>query len=51
MQGSNIALADLIDAAKAKGIEESKIEEIIEKMKRDGELYEPKQGIIRSMPK
>jgi DNA replicative helicase MCM subunit Mcm2 (Cdc46/Mcm family) len=51
VQGSNIALADLIDAAKGKGIEESKIEEIIEKMKRDGELYEPKQGIIRSMPK
>jgi len=51
MHGSNIALADLIDAAKGKGIEESKIEEIIEKMKRDGELYEPKQGIIRSMPK
>jgi replicative DNA helicase Mcm len=49
--GSNIALADLIDAAKEKGIEESKVEEIIERMKRDGELFEPKHGIIRRMPK
>jgi len=49
--GSNIPIADLIDAAKAKNIDESKIEEIIDRMKRDGELFEPKHGIIRRMPK
>lgn len=49
--GSNIALADLINAAKEKEIEESKVKEIIEKMKRDGELFEPKQGLVRRFPK
>jgi replicative DNA helicase Mcm len=49
--GSNVPLADVVDAAKEKGIEESKVEEIIQRMKRDGEIFEPKQGIIRRMPK
>ncbi len=49
--GSNIPLEDLIDAAKERGIEEAKVEELIEKMKREGELFEPKHGIIRRMPK
>ncbi|MCD6575613.1 MAG: minichromosome maintenance protein MCM [Nanoarchaeota archaeon] len=48
--GANVPLADVIDAAKAKGIEEARIEEIIEKMKRSGELFEPKHGVIRRMP-
>lgn len=51
LHGSNIPIADLVDSAKSKGIEESKIEEIIESMKRDGEIFEPKHGIIRRMPK
>lgn len=45
--GSNVPIADVIEAAKEKGIEESKVEEIIEKMRRDGEILEPKHGIIR----
>ncbi len=49
--GSNIPLEDLVDAAKEKGVEEARVEEIIEKMKREGELFEPKHGIIRRMPK
>ncbi len=49
--GSNIPLEDLVDAAKETGIEEARVEEIIEKMKRQGELFEPKHGIIRRMPK
>ncbi len=48
--GANVPLADVIDAAKSKGIDESRIEEIIEKMKRSGELFEPKHGVIRRMP-
>ncbi len=49
--GANVPLADVIDAAKEKGLEESKIEEIIEKMKREGELFEPKHGVLRRMPR
>jgi len=49
--GSNIPLADVLEAAKAKGIDASKAEEIIEKMKREGEIFEPKHGIIRKMPR
>ncbi len=49
--GNNIPLADVIDAAQAKGLEKSRVEEIIEKMKREGELFEPKYGIIRRMPR
>jgi replicative DNA helicase Mcm len=47
--GANIPIADIIDAAKAKGLEESKVEEIIEKMRRDGEIFEPKHGVIRKL--
>jgi replicative DNA helicase Mcm len=45
-----IPLEDVMDAAEAKGISKSRTEEIIEKMKREGELYEPKHGILRRMP-
>jgi replicative DNA helicase Mcm len=49
--GSNIPIADLVDAAKDKGIDESKVEDIVDRLKRDGELFEPKHGIVRRMPK
>lgn len=49
--GSNIPIADLVDSAREKGIEEAKVEEIVDRLKRDGELFEPKHGIIRRMPK
>ena len=49
--GSNIPLEDLVDAAKERGVEEARVEEIIERMKREGELFEPKHGIVRRMPK
>ena len=49
--GSNIPLQDVIDAAKDRGLDESKTEEIIEKMRRNGEIFEPKHGILRRMPR
>jgi len=45
--GANVPLADVVVAAREKGLDESKIEEVIAKMKREGELFEPKQGILR----
>lgn len=47
--GTNVPIADIIDIAKGRGLEESKVEEIIEKMRRDGEIFEPKHGIIRKL--
>lgn len=44
--GKTIPLNDIIMAAKEKGIESDKAEETIEKLKRSGDLYEPKRGFI-----
>ncbi len=47
--GDNIPVEDVIAAAKEKGIDESKAEELLNGMKKAGEIYEPKHGIIRRM--
>ncbi|MBI4453836.1 ATP-binding protein [Candidatus Woesearchaeota archaeon] len=47
--GKNIPLQTVIDAAKEKGIEEDKTMELIEKMKRNGDLFEPKRGEIQKI--
>ena len=44
--GKTIPLEDLVMAAKDKGISESEIDEIIQKLKRAGDLYEPRRGFI-----
>ncbi|MCD6547396.1 MAG: minichromosome maintenance protein MCM [Nanoarchaeota archaeon] len=49
--GNNVPLADIIEEATKRGIESSKVEDVIEKMKREGEIFEPKHGIIRRMPR
>jgi len=47
--GKNIPLQTVIDAAKEKGIDEDKTMELIEKMKRNGDLFEPKRGEIQKI--
>ncbi len=49
--GGIIPIAEILNSAEAEGIEKSKAEEIIEKMRRDGEIFEPKHGEIRKMPR
>ena len=44
--GKTIPIEDVVAEAKAKGIEEDKTEEIIEKLRRSGDLFEPKRGFI-----
>ena len=39
----------VLEAAESEGVEEGKAEEIIEKLKREGELFEPKQGFIQKI--
>lgn len=44
-----IPLEQIIMEATDKGIDESKVEEVIEKMKKDGMIFEPKRGFIQKI--
>jgi len=44
--GKAVPIEDVIKAAEAKGIEKDQLEEIIEKLKRSGDLFEPRRGVI-----
>lgn len=41
-----IPIEEILKLAKERGIEENQIEEMIERLKRDGDLYEPRNGFI-----
>lgn len=43
-KGEEIPEDELIIECEAKGIEESKVEEVLEKLKRTGDIYSPKRG-------
>jgi len=42
----SIPVEDIVAEASEKSISESQVEEIIEKLKREGEIYEPRRGFI-----
>lgn len=42
----SIPIQDLIDKAKERGLNEDKIEESIERLKRRGDVYEPRKGFV-----
>jgi len=42
-----IAMEDLIDEAESKGIDESKLGEVIDKLKKEGEVFEPKRDFVQ----
>jgi len=44
-----VPIEDLLTEAEEKNIERRQAEEIIEKLKREGELFEPKQGFIQKV--
>src|SRR3989338_2425619 len=44
--GKTIPIDDIVEEAKLKGIDEEKVEEAIEKLKRVGEIFEPRRGFI-----
>lgn len=44
--GKTIPMEDIVKEAVAKGIDESDVEEAIEKLKRSGDLFEPKNGFL-----
>ncbi|MBI2139514.1 minichromosome maintenance protein MCM [Candidatus Woesearchaeota archaeon] len=47
--GKTIPLEDVLAAAREKGISEDKVDETIEKLKRTGDLFEPKPGFVTKM--
>jgi len=47
--GEQIPIEDVLKAAAARGIDEGKAEEIISKMKKNGEVYEPRHGRLSRM--
>ena len=47
--GAAVPIENVLAAAKEKGVPEDKAEEVIEKLKRSGEIFEPKHGIITKL--
>ena len=47
--GKTIPIEDLIKMASSKGVEEKDVEEILERLKRSGDIFEPKRGFIQKI--
>jgi replicative DNA helicase Mcm len=47
--GKTIPVEDVIREAQDKGISADKAEEILEKLKRSGDIFEPKRGFIQKI--
>ncbi|MBW3013839.1 hypothetical protein KY335_01190, partial [Candidatus Woesearchaeota archaeon] len=47
--GKVIPIDDIIKVAEGKGIPAAKVEETIEKLKRSGDIFEPKNGFIQKL--
>ena len=44
--GKTIPIDDVVSAAREKGVEEAKVEEVLEKLKRTGDVFEPRHGFV-----
>ncbi len=44
-----IPLEEIVKEAKNRGIEESKVEEILEKLRRTGDIFEPRRGFVSKL--
>jgi replicative DNA helicase Mcm len=44
-----VEIEEVLDEAEEEGFERDQAEEVIDRLKRDGELYEPKQGYIQKI--
>lgn len=47
--GKTIPLEDVVTAATEKGISEAEVEEMIQKLKRSGDIFEPRRGFISKL--
>lgn len=47
--GKQIPITEIISATEGSGLEKDNIEEIIRNLKRQGDIFEPKQGMIQKV--
>ena len=47
--GKTVPIDDVVGEAKKRGLPQDKVEEVIEKLKRSGDIFEPKQGSINRL--
>ena len=47
--GKIIPMSDILRAAAAKGVSEDKVEEAVEKLKRSGDIFEPKKDFVQRL--
>jgi replicative DNA helicase Mcm len=47
--GKTISIDDILKEAAARGIEDDKVEEVLEKLKRSGDIFEPRRGVIQKL--
>ena len=47
--GKTIPIDDIVEEAKNRGIDEDKVEEVLEKLKRVGEVFEPRRSFIQKL--
>ena len=47
--GKTIPIDDIVSECKAKGISEDKVEESLEKLKRTGDIFEPRRGFVQKI--
>lgn len=45
--GNLIPVTEIVDAVADKGVSESKVDEVLERMKREGDLMEPRHGFVQ----
>ncbi|MDP2750217.1 MAG: minichromosome maintenance protein MCM [Nanoarchaeota archaeon] len=45
--GKTIDIADIMREASSRNVEEDEVEEVIEKLKRSGDIFEPKRGFVQ----
>lgn len=48
-KGKQVSINDIIEEAKAKDISQDKVEEALEKLKRSGDIFEPRRGFIQKV--
>jgi len=47
--GKMVPIKDIVETAKEKNMNESEVEEIIDKLKRGGDIFEPRRGLIQRL--
>ena len=45
-KGKTIAVSDLVEEAKKKDIGETEVYDLLERLKKEGEVFEPKKGFV-----